>query len=132
MLLIGSSLIKEDESMRASRGEIKIEEILKEAELPFKMEYIFPDLKSPNGRPLRFDFVVFDDDGKIDFIIEYQGKQHYEPSAKFGGKKGFFQQQYNDNQKRRFCALHDFKLIEIPYIDENLISYDYIMGLAGY
>ena len=39
---------------------------------------------------------------------------------------------YNDNQKRRFCALHDFKLIEIPYTDENLISYDYIMEKAGY
>ena len=38
----------------------------------------------------------------------------------------------NDNQKRRFCALHDFRLIEIPYTDENLISYDYIMKLAGY
>ena len=48
--------------MRASRGEIKIEEILTEAGLNFKMEYIFPDLKSENGRPLRFDFVVFDDD----------------------------------------------------------------------
>ena len=112
--------------MRASRGEIKIEEILKKAGLSFKMEYIFPDLKSPNGRPLRFDFVVFDDDGKIDFIIEYQGRQHYEPSAKF------YQQQYNYNQKRRFCALHEFKLIEIPYLDENLISYDYIMEKAGY
>ena len=55
--------------MRASRGEIKIEEILKEAELPFKMEYIFPDLKSPNGRPLRFDFVVFDDDGKSILLL---------------------------------------------------------------
>ena len=51
-----------------------MEEILKEAELTFKMEYSFPDLNSSNGRPLRFDFVVFDDDGKIDFIIEYQGK----------------------------------------------------------
>ena len=60
--------------MNASRGEIKIEEILKNAELNFKEEYIFPELKSPNGRPLRVDFVVFDDDGKIDFIIEYQGK----------------------------------------------------------
>ena len=29
--------------MRASRGEIKIEEILKEAELNFKMEYSFQD-----------------------------------------------------------------------------------------
>lgn len=118
--------------MRASRGEIKIEEILKEAELPFRMEYIFPDLKSSSGRPLRFDFVVLDDDGNIDFIIEYQGKQHYEPSSKFGGKKGFYQQQFNDNKKRRFCALHDFKLIEIPYTEENLISYDYIMQKAGY
>ena len=62
--------------MRASRGEIKIEEILREAGLNFKMEYIFPELKSPNGKPLRFDFVIFDDDGFIDFIIEYQGRQH--------------------------------------------------------
>ena len=118
--------------MRASRGEIKIEEILIEAQLPFKMEYSFKDLNSTSGRPLRFDFVVFDDDGKIDFIIEYQGKQHYEPSSKFGGKRGFFQQQYNDNQKRRFCALHDLRLIEIPYTEENLVSYDYIMRKAGY
>ena len=58
----------------SSRGEIKIHEILERAGLNFKEEYIFPDLKSPNGRPLRFDFVVFDDDGKIDFIIEFQGK----------------------------------------------------------
>jgi hypothetical protein len=57
--------------MRASFGERKIEDILHEAGLTFKMEYIFPDLRSPNGRPLRFDFVIFDDDGKIDFMIEY-------------------------------------------------------------
>ena len=118
--------------MRASRGEIKIEEILNEAGLTFKEEYIFPDLKSSNGKPLRFDFAVFDDDGVLDFLIEYQGRQHYEPSQKFGGKRGFYQQQYNDNQKRRFCALHDFKLIEIPYTEENLITYDYIMKKAGY
>ena len=118
--------------MRASRGEIKIEEILTEAGLNFKMEYIFPDLKSENGRPLRFDFVVFDDDNNIDFIIEYQGRQHYEASSKFGGKRGLYQQQHNDNKKRRFCAFHDFTLIEIPYTEENLISYDYIMKKAGY
>ena len=121
-----------DVYMRASRGEITIEEILTKAELNFKMEYSFEGLNSPNGRPLRFDFVIFDDDGNIDFIIEFQGKQHYQSSSKFGGKKGLYQQQYNDNQKRRFCALHDLKLIEIPYTDEALISYDYIMKLAGY
>ena len=118
--------------MDASRGEMKIHEILEEAGLNYKMEYSFNDLKSSSGKPLRFDFVIFDDDGYIDFIIEFQGKQHYQPSAKFGGKRGFYQQQYNDNKKRRFCALHEFKLIEIPYTEEHLISYDYIMHKAGY
>ena len=118
--------------MKASRGEIKIHEILENAGLNFREEFSFAGLNSPNGRPLRFDFVIFDDDGNIDFIIEYQGKQHYEASNKFGGKRGLYQQQFNDNKKRRFCALQNIRLIEIPYTDEHLITYDYIMKLAGY
>lgn len=39
--------------MMSSRGEIRIHEILEEAGLNFKEEYIFPDLKSSNGKPLR-------------------------------------------------------------------------------
>lgn len=118
--------------MRSSRGEIKIEEILRAADVNFAEEYIFPELKTHQGRPLRFDFAVFDDDGNVDFLIEYQGRQHYEPSEKFGGKRAFFQQQFNDNQKRRFCAFHDITLVEIPYTEEHLITYDYIMAKAGY
>lgn len=64
--------------MRASRGEITIEEILQQAGLTFEEEYSFPDLLSNNKRPLRFDFAVFDDDGDLDFLIEYQGIQHYQ------------------------------------------------------
>ena len=118
--------------MDASRAEMKIHSILDDYGLNYKMEYIFPDLRSPNGRPLRFDFVIFDDDGNIDFIIEYQGRQHYEEVSKFGGKKGLYQQQYNDKKKRRYCALERINLIEIPYYEENLINYDYIMTKAGY
>lgn len=118
--------------MRASRGEMKIENILNENGLMFEMEYSIEGLNSPNGKPLRFDFVVFDDDGNIAFIIEYNGRQHYEPVSKFGGKKGFYQQQFNDNKKRRFCALHNIPFVEIPYYEENLITYDYIMNKAGY
>ena len=78
--------------MLSSRGEIKIHEILAAAGLIFKEEYSFEGLNSPNGRPLRFDFAIFDDDGNLDFLIEYQGKQHYEASQKFGGKRGLYQQ----------------------------------------
>jgi hypothetical protein len=118
--------------MRASRGEIKIEDILNSANLTFQEEYIFPDLVSSSGRPLRFDFAVFDDNGDIDFLIEYQGIQHYEPKSKFGGYSGLRKQQYNDLMKREYCAKHGITLVLIPYWDENRISYDYIMRAAGY
>ena len=118
--------------MRASRGEIKIEDVLRAAGLPFQEEYSFDDLVSSTGRPLRFDFCVFDDNGDIDFLIEYQGIQHYEPKSKFGGWEGLRKQQYNDMQKRRYCKEHGYNLIAIPYVDEGRIDYDYIMRLAGY
>lgn len=118
--------------MRASRAEITIEEILLENGINFKEEYSFPDLKTPGGTLLRFDFAVFDDDWNLIFLIEYQGKQHYMASDKFGGAKGLYRQQFNDNLKRRYCALHDIPLVEISYKDEHLISYDQIMEKADY
>lgn len=118
--------------MKASRGEIKICEILEQNGVNFKEEYELPGLRAPSGRPLRFDFAIFDDDGELDFLIEYQGKQHYQAVSKFGGNRGLYQQKYNDNQKRKYCALKGITLIEIPYLDENIITYDYILQKAGY
>ncbi|MCF0126431.1 MAG: hypothetical protein HUJ68_11905 [Clostridia bacterium] len=115
-----------------SRGEIKIREILDMAGLKYKTECEFPDLLTSSKRGLRFDFVVYDDDDNIDFIIEYQGIQHYEPVDRFGGKKGLFRQKYNDNQKRIYCAKKDIPLIAIPYWDEPQVDLDYILTRAGY
>ena len=114
--------------MRASRGEIKIEEILSNAGLVFEEEYSFPDLVSSSGRPLRFDFAVFNDEHELEFLIEYQGIQHYSPKSKFGGYTGLRKQQYNDMQKREYCKKHNIILIAIPYTDEGRINYDYIMN----
>lgn len=118
--------------MLASRGEIKIHEILEMAELNFKEEYIFEDLVSNTGHPLRFDFAVFDDNGNLDFLIEYQGIQHYEAKSKFGGYSGLRKQQYNDMLKRDYCKKHNIPLVLVPYWDEGRVNYDYIMKAAGY
>ena len=128
MLKILCLSIKEENMARASRGEIKIEEVLQMGGLSFETEYIFPDLVSSSGRPLRFDFAVFDDDGNVDFLIEYQGIQHYAAVDRFGGKKGLFKQKYNDNQKRIYCAKKDIPLVAIPYWDEQKIDLDYILS----
>ncbi|AXF52472.1 MAG: hypothetical protein [Caudoviricetes sp.] len=118
--------------MRASRAEIKIEEILQKAGMDFEEEYSFPDLVSSSGRPLRFDFAVFDDAGELDFLLEYQGIQHYQAKSKFGGTAGLRRQQYNDFQKREYCKKHNIPLIIIPYWDEYRINYDYIINAANY
>ncbi len=119
--------------MRDSSGEIAIYNVLKEAGLPFQEEYIFPDLTvGKDNTPLRFDFCVFKEDGSIDFLIEFQGRQHYEPVSRFGGKKGLQRQQYNDRKKRIYCLDHGYNLVCIPYWNEFQINYDYIMQAAGY
>ena len=118
--------------MRSSRGEIKIFQILQASGLEFAEEYSFPDLVSNTGRPLRFDFAVFDDQHNIDFLIEFQGVQHYQAKSKFGGYSGLRKQQYNDMRKREYCKTHGINLVIIPYWDEARMDYDYIMRAAGY
>ena len=116
--------------MRSSRAQIKIEEILEMAGLNFKEEYAFPDLIGEQGHALRFDFAVFDDNDNLDFLIEYQGIQHYKPKSVFGGMSGLRKQQYYDMRKREYCKKNNIKLVIIPYWDQNKINYDYIMELA--
>lgn len=118
--------------MGESRGEIKIADILTSKGINFQREYSFPDLTASSGRPLRFDFAVFDDEGELEFLIEFQGIQHYEPKSKFGGNKGLYRQKYNDTRKRAYCYQHRIPLLAIPYWDEPRMDYDYIMRLAGY
>ena len=115
--------------MRASRGEIKIEEILKESGLDFKMEYIFPELKSPNGRPLRFDFAIFNDNGEVKMLIEFDGKQHQGEGVFAKTEEEalllYNELTYSDNLKNEYCFNKCIPLLRIPYdkyscIDEIL------------
>lgn len=118
--------------MLDSKMECRVHNVLTDAGIPFTEEHTFGDLISSSGRHLRFDFCVFDDEGNIDFLIECNGKQHYSPVSKFGGRRGLYRQQYNDNLKRKYCAQHHLRLVTIPYFDEDRIDFQYIMHAAGY
>ena len=59
--------------------------------------------------------VIFDKDNKIKILIEFQGKQHYEPIEYFGGQEQFKKQVHHDNLKRQYCKKYNYKLLEIPY-----------------
>lgn len=55
-------------------------------------------------------------------LIEFDGKQHFEPSDLFGGEAGFKIRKINDNIKDTFCATENIKLLRIPYFDMNKIE----------
>lgn len=116
--------------MKSSRGEIKICDVLDFAGVSYQEEYSFPDLVGWTNTPLRFDFAILDDEGDLDFLIEFQGIQHYQAKSKFGGWSGLRKQQYYDMLKREYCEKHGIPLVIIPYWDEVKINYDYIFQKA--
>ena len=60
---------------KRSSGEAHIEKYLREHSIIYKSQYAFKECK--DKQVLLFDFAVFDDNGKLSFLIEYDGQQHY-------------------------------------------------------
>ena len=104
---------------KTSKGNLAIRLILEKRKISFKQEYIFSELYNENAdNPLRFDFALFKEDNLL-CLIEYNGKQHYEPVDFFGGVDAFIDQQKRDNLKREFCKNKRILLFTIKY-DENI------------
>lgn len=116
--------------MSMSNGQRKVAAILDSGDIIYEQEFIFPDLRSAKGNPLRFDFAVFESlESKEEripkFLIEYNGEQHY--VQKFTSARQFAEQQANDKRKRNFCRVKGYTLVEIPYTDYNSITLDSIL-----
>lgn len=103
-----------------SKGNELIYKLLKENNFSFEKEYSFEDLRDKDK--LRFDFAIFNDDGSLKCLIEYQGRQHYEASEFFGGKDRLLYQQHHDKLKKDYCIKNNIKLIEILYRDYDKIN----------
>lgn len=108
-----------------SFGEAKIKEILTQNNISYKEQYTFKDLISPNGGILRFDFGIFKEN-KLWCVIEYQGIQHYQKSPQFDNWESLEERQFRDEYKRNYCKQNNIKLIEIPYLDENKLDWNYL------
>ena len=99
-----------------SKGENEIIKLLTKNKLIFLRNHFFNECKAVAF--LTFDFYLIDKR----IIIEYNGKQHYEPVEFFGGIKSFENQQFHDQIKRDYCRKNNIKLVEIPYWDFNNIE----------
>ena len=101
--------------MRSSFNEMIIIKALRSRKILFEKEAKFKDLKASNGRPLRFDFKIFSNNGF--FLVEYQGEQHYKES----GVWGIREREETDKLKKDYCKQHNIPLFEVKY-NENPIQ----------
>jgi hypothetical protein len=67
-----------------SHGEETISKILNENNILYEREYGFNDLIYK--QKLRFDFAIFDSQGNLSHLVEYDGKQHFEQINKHWDK----------------------------------------------
>ena len=105
---------------KSSQGERKVRNYLKKYNFDFKEQYSFSnDDKIKNKK---FDFYLNIDEKQI--VIEYNGRQHYQPVDFFGGIEGFLKQQERDNIKKDYCLKNNIELIVIPWYDEHIIQTD--------
>lgn len=113
-----------------SKGEYYIEQILNKEnilyikEYPIKIEQKF----------LRYDFAILDNNtNNIKYIIEFDGKQHFESSEYFGGEKQFQDTQKNDKIKNQWCKENNIPLIRIPYTHlKDLYLEDLLLETSKY
>lgn len=99
-----------------SKGEARIAAFLKENDISFKTQYRFSDCVHQKGLP--FDFAVFGDDGRLLFLIEYDGEHHFLPvdfSGHENAKNQFLLVKKRDAIKNQYCYEHKIPLVRIPY-----------------
>lgn len=97
---------------RASKGEKKIEEILKGLNISYLPEYRFLECKYKYTLP--FDFLI---EGKV--LIEYDGDFHFVPARYSNDKELMIEKlketQIKDKIKNQYCIDNNIPLIRIPY-----------------
>jgi very-short-patch-repair endonuclease len=91
-----------------SRGEILIENFLKENNINYQSQFQFSDCRYIN--PLRFDFYLHD----YNICIEFDGVQHY---AKDASESYYYDEtvKIRDEIKTNYCKNNKIKLIRIKY-----------------
>lgn len=104
-----------------SKGQDKIRSILLQNNIPFQQEIKFADLKDKGY--LRFDFAILDSDNKIIKLIEYDGRQHTDPTSIWHTESVI----RHDRLKTEYCKERGIPLLRIPYTDLEKIDLDYLL-----
>lgn len=102
-------------SESVSLNEILIKSYLNKINVSHETQKSFENCKGIGGKVLRFDFYL----PKYNFLIEYDGAQHFKPVEYFGGIKHFEILKKHDEIKNEYCKNNKINLIRLPYTLSN-------------
>jgi Zn finger protein HypA/HybF involved in hydrogenase expression len=97
-----------------SKGEDKVKMILNNLDITFNQQHTFKTLI--DKRKLKCDFFL----PEFNMVIEFNGRQHYEPVNRFGGIQGLEETQRRDQIKRDYLKGNNIDLLEIHYLNKNI------------
>lgn len=110
-----------------SAGETKIQSLLQKNGINYQREYVFKDLIGSNGGYLRFDFAIFNTNGTLSHLIEYDGVQHFDQRCFNQSNEEFTLLKKHDIMKTEYCKAHNIRLIRIRYTQLQNIQIDDIL-----
>ena len=103
----------------SSHGELKIIQLLKNANIPF-----ITQKRITTGQSYKFvDFCV--NYNNQEYFIEYDGKQHFLENCHFGDENETLETiQRRDKEKNQYCIDNKIPLIRIPYTKYDTLCLD--------
>ena len=96
---------------QVSAGELYVRTMLQDLDATFEEQYSIEELSTG----LKFDFAVFDSNGQLSYLIEYDGEQHFKAIEAWGGEEKLQIQKERDERKNIYCKEQGIPLIRIPY-----------------
>lgn len=114
-----------------SIGEFNIQQLLKENNIIFDYDKPLQDFINTEGRRLRFDFILYDENENIKRIIEFDGRQHVTgPDTNYWGHNTdtLEQIQERDRLKNYYCFDNNIPIVRIPYWKRDKITIEDLLG----
>lgn len=114
----------------ASNLERRTAKVLRSLGINFKSQVRFDGCRQKLPLPFDFGFVI--DNQR--FLVECDGRQHFEPVGYLGGQEAFDQLKERDSIKSAYCTENEIVLIRIPYTMKNsseMIESEILNSLNG-
>lgn len=106
----------------STKGEDEVARVLCELKVPYTVEHEIY-LNHFSKTPLRADFCV--KLNGINYLIEYDGEQHFRPIKQYGGTKRYYRTMRLDEAKDYFVSRNrkTYKILRIPYWEFKNIEF---------